>query len=275
MFTLDDVKGMVDLQSNCLGYGEWVTKTPLKLPIKIAAMAIGMVTVLQAANTITSEVAEQFKAQITDIEKNIVPKMPQLSAKVFVVNKNIFSQILNFIVRIFAAIFGTSKNYIIFYNPMNPEQVLRMNKYDWINDLFKVFRVVMTRPQLVDDVISKHLTNPIVTALIPDQEGLLKKFEGEKDTPETKALTPETKALHVAAATGVLTFVEQLKSSQTVEQRALSVDLFIKAVKPAVMNDVSTEDLPGFAQIMGKGPRPAPRNRYRPAAVAEGIPRTN
>lgn len=244
----NEVKNFVDTQTNCFGFGSITTKAKMKIPAELEA-EMGMPPVIKG-------IMDHYLSQV-----------PPISFKFFVVNKNFFSQVLNFIVRIFATIFCSAHNYIVLRNPLNPEEIIRVNKKDLANQLLENFRQIMAISAIGSalPLICQQVT---AAGIIPPKAHAAAFLQGSPS---------DVKPVAEKALNGLYEFLEKAKVIQTPAQRADSVDLLIKSVKPLMYKIATHANIPGGFSIQDEkaAEAPAPRTTYRSAAAAAAIPRTS
>lgn len=217
------------VKSNCFGYGKFVEKEPGAIPlfvVKMLAANLNNVDQKAWAN-------KQFKTLMTE---RFIP----ISCSVVVVNKNIFSRILNFIVRIFAFIFCKSKNYVLVENPTNDKEVLRINKKQHIDEVIIKMRKLANCVEFIN-MLPTFM--PDLIASLPSQEMCLKNIQWRPN------YTEKEKEILKATVVARYQFFEQVSRPGTQAERIASLEQFIPHYRRACEVDLSKNST-GFTEVL-------------------------
>lgn len=207
MAAVEQTGSIYCVQTNCLGYGRFTEREPTNVPVQVAKIIAAMKDIdqkdWQEQESIRLGAKKQFISLMT---KGLFPTQ----FRVAVVNKNFLSRVINLIVRIFAFLFCRTKNYFLMKNPLNKNEILRINKRENSEDAVIAMRKL---PQIVEFVELLKEFMPDLLESMPDQKGCLAQIQGN-----TK-FTEKEKVILKAAAVAQYTFFEQLAKGHTREDR--------------------------------------------------------
>lgn len=195
------------VQSNCFGYGRFSEREPSNVPLQIAKVIAAMQNVEQQ-NGAKSE----FIRLMTEDDRLFLTPL-----RVVVINKNILSRVIHFIVRIFAILFCRTKKYFLVKSPLNKNEIWRINKRENIEDTVIALRKLPRSIEFINLLI-KFI--PDLLASLSDQKNDLKQIQDHtKFTKEEKVI----KALVFAK----YKLFEQLAKPQTMAERIEALEQFL------------------------------------------------